>query len=67
MVYPDEQHLDRVLAPDAQDLERNYQTFCDPRLNYRQALEMALRVGSWMSAANKRSPARALPPAPGAR
>jgi 3-deoxy-7-phosphoheptulonate synthase len=37
------------------DLDKNYASVCDPRLNYRQALEMALRIGSWMS---KRSAAR---------
>lgn len=26
------------------DLEKSYQTACDPRLNYRQALEMAFRI-----------------------
>jgi 3-deoxy-7-phosphoheptulonate synthase len=31
------------------DLDKNYASVCDPRLNYRQALEMAFRVGSWMS------------------
>lgn len=31
------------------DLDKNYLSMCDPRLNYRQALEMALRVGAWMS------------------
>lgn len=30
------------------DLERNYQTACDPRLNYRQALEMSLRIARRM-------------------
>ena len=35
------------------DLDTNYASACDPRLNYRQALEMAFRVGSWMSAANR--------------
>jgi 3-deoxy-7-phosphoheptulonate synthase len=30
------------------DLDRNYASVCDPRLNYRQALEMAFRIGSWM-------------------
>ncbi len=30
------------------DLDKNYASVCDPRLNYRQALEMAFRVGSWM-------------------
>jgi len=27
------------------DLDRNYASVCDPRLNYRQALEMAFRIG----------------------
>lgn len=27
-----------------QDLERSYETYCDPRLNYGQALEMAFRI-----------------------
>jgi 3-deoxy-7-phosphoheptulonate synthase len=27
------------------DLSRNYETLCDPRLNYRQALQMAFSVG----------------------
>lgn len=31
------------------DLDRNYLSVCDPRLNYRQALEMALRIGAWIS------------------
>ena len=35
------------------DLDKNYLSVCDPRLNYRQALEMALRLGSWMSDARK--------------
>ena len=30
------------------DLDKNYASVCDPRLNYRQALEMAFRIGSWM-------------------
>jgi 3-deoxy-7-phosphoheptulonate synthase len=33
------------------DLDKNYASVCDPRLNYRQALEMAFRIGSWMSRA----------------
>jgi 3-deoxy-7-phosphoheptulonate synthase len=33
------------------DLDRRYLSVCDPRLNYRQALELALRVGAKMSAA----------------
>lgn len=31
------------------DLDRNYATLCDPRLNYRQALEMAFRIARRMS------------------
>ncbi|WP_375768659.1 3-deoxy-7-phosphoheptulonate synthase class II [Archangium gephyra] len=31
------------------DLERNYATLCDPRLNYRQALEMSFRLARRMS------------------
>jgi 3-deoxy-7-phosphoheptulonate synthase len=32
-----------------QDLDRNYASLCDPRLNYRQALEMAYRLARRMS------------------
>ena len=32
-----------------QDLDKSYLTACDPRLNYRQALEMAFRVGGRMA------------------
>ena len=39
-----------------EDLDQNYASVCDPRLNYRQALEMAFRVGQWM----KRNRPRAL-------
>jgi len=38
---------------DESDLDKNYLSVCDPRLNYRQALEMALRIGAWMSGARK--------------
>jgi 3-deoxy-7-phosphoheptulonate synthase len=31
------------------DLDKRYLSVCDPRLNYRQALEMALRIGAWIS------------------
>jgi len=31
------------------DLDRKYLSVCDPRLNYRQALEMAFRVAGWMT------------------
>ena len=30
------------------DLERNYATLCDPRLNYRQALELSFRIAEAM-------------------
>jgi 3-deoxy-7-phosphoheptulonate synthase len=36
------------------DLDKNYASVCDPRLNYRQALEMAFRVGSWMGRPKRR-------------
>jgi 3-deoxy-7-phosphoheptulonate synthase len=36
------------------DLDKNYASVCDPRLNYRQALELAFRLGAWMSAAKPR-------------
>lgn len=32
-----------------EDLDRNYATLCDPRLNYRQALEMTFRIARGMS------------------
>jgi len=35
------------------DLDKNYLSVCDPRLNYRQALEMALRLGGWLSGARQ--------------
>jgi len=35
------------------DLDKNYASLCDPRLNYRQALEMAFRVGGWMARARQ--------------
>jgi 3-deoxy-7-phosphoheptulonate synthase len=33
------------------DLDKNYASVCDPRLNYRQALELAFRIGGWIAAA----------------
>ncbi len=36
---------------DEADLDKNYLSVCDPRLNYRQALEMALRLGGYISGA----------------
>ena len=37
------------------DLDRSYLTACDPRLNYRQALEMAFRMARKMSTSKARS------------
>lgn len=38
------------------DLDKRYLSVCDPRLNYRQALEMALRLGGWMSRRSASTP-----------
>ena len=38
---------------EATDLDRRYETVCDPRLNYRQALEMAFRLADKMKDAIK--------------
>jgi len=35
------------------DLDKRYLSVCDPRLNYRQALEMVLRVGGWLAASSQ--------------
>ena len=35
------------------DLDKNYASVCDPRLNYRQALEMAFRIGGWIAASKR--------------
>lgn len=40
---------------DESDLDKRYLSVCDPRLNYRQALEMALRLGGWMSGTRRAS------------
>jgi 3-deoxy-7-phosphoheptulonate synthase len=37
------------------ELDKNYASACDPRLNYRQALEMAFRIGTWMTAGQRAS------------
>jgi 3-deoxy-7-phosphoheptulonate synthase len=37
------------------DLERNYETLCDPRLNYRQAVQMAFRIGKRLSTLHRPS------------
>ena len=34
---------------EASDLSRNYETFCDPRLNYAQSLEVALLLARRLS------------------
>lgn len=36
------------------DLDKNYASVCDPRLNYRQALEMAFRIGHWLGKPSKK-------------
>jgi 3-deoxy-7-phosphoheptulonate synthase len=36
-----------------QDLDRNYASLCDPRLNYRQALEMGFHIAKRMAAASR--------------
>jgi 3-deoxy-7-phosphoheptulonate synthase len=46
------------LGPD--DLTRNYATVCDPRLNYRQALQMAFCLAECLKRTEKRLPT--LPP-----
>lgn len=35
------------------DLDRNYASLCDPRLNYRQALEMGFHIAKRMAAASR--------------
>jgi 3-deoxy-7-phosphoheptulonate synthase len=39
-----------------QDLDRNYSSLCDPRLNYRQALEMGFHIARRMVATGRRKP-----------
>jgi 3-deoxy-7-phosphoheptulonate synthase len=43
------------------DLSRNYESLCDPRLNYRQALQMAFALGRRLSTAPR--PVSSPPPA----
>jgi 3-deoxy-7-phosphoheptulonate synthase len=38
-----------------EDLSRNYETFCDPRLNYGQSLEMAFMIAGIMQNADKKN------------
>ena len=47
------------------DLSRNYETLCDPRLNYRQAIQMAFAVGRRL--AQLRRPLSSTPPLPESR
>jgi len=42
------------VAPGEQDLGRNYQTYCDPRLNYDQSLEMAFLIASMLAGKRNR-------------
>ncbi len=44
------------------DLSRNYETLCDPRLNYRQALQMAFRLGGRLSKNGGRPMPSSMPP-----
>lgn len=37
------------VTPGEQDLDRNYQSYCDPRLNYDQSLEMAFLIASTLA------------------
>ena len=37
------------------DLDRNYASACDPRLNYRQALEMGFRIAKRLARHGRRS------------
>jgi 3-deoxy-7-phosphoheptulonate synthase len=37
------------------DLDQRYASLCDPRLNYRQSLEMAFRIAHRMAEASRRA------------
>jgi 3-deoxy-7-phosphoheptulonate synthase len=37
----------------ASDLSRSYQSYCDPRLNYAQSLELAFLIAGWLREANR--------------
>jgi len=37
----------------AEDLARSYQSYCDPRLNYAQSLELAFLIAGWLRAGNQ--------------
>ncbi|MDB4997812.1 MAG: 2-keto-3-deoxy-D-arabino-heptulosonate-7-phosphate synthase [Myxococcaceae bacterium] len=45
-----------------EDLNRNYLTACDPRLNYRQAVEMAFRIARHMASATRVPAPSTMPP-----
>jgi 3-deoxy-7-phosphoheptulonate synthase len=45
-----------------EDLNRNYLTACDPRLNYRQAVEMAFRIARHMARSTLASAPSTIPP-----
>lgn len=38
---------------EAKDLAHNYETFCDPRLNWEQSIEMAFKMVELLKAARK--------------
>ncbi len=50
-----------VVGVTEDDLERNYETACDPRLNYRQSLEMSFRIANRL-AKRRRLASGLLPP-----
>lgn len=43
------------VAPGEQDLNRNYRTYCDPRLNYDQSLEMAFLIAGTLSSKREKA------------
>jgi 3-deoxy-7-phosphoheptulonate synthase len=45
-----------------EDLDKAYLTACDPRLNYRQAVEMAFRIAKRMSSSPRSGPSTHPPP-----
>ncbi len=45
-----------------EDLSRSYETLCDPRLNYRQALQMAFSVGERLAERSGSTPPSSPPP-----
>jgi 3-deoxy-7-phosphoheptulonate synthase len=49
------------------DLDKNYATACDPRLNYRQALEMGFRIAKRLGSRARKGQGAAAWPAPPSR